>query len=442
MAEVINPENRDIIDPEQLQAEQSVLQFRRLQLSNAKHDAREQGSYHDVLADHVRLMYLLARDRYLCMNARKIADDRSIDHPGVGGSRYRELISQTVAQSLTDEEKTLESHEVERTQHYPHDVIAQLRRHPGVRAAAGLGSTLAVSGALLSDVWPWSLPLGIAVGATSWVGLDGAIQGIRDYWATRFGLRSRPENLNSLSLEETETRLAHIQENRVEHGIIGESPLERDLLQRREEIIRGRLNNSLQASNTLWRTWSGDKVAAKLRSAYDTTGENLSFLKQQVLQQNRVARILRLGAAGILGLGTTLLVGTLTLPEAQAPYVDKDLYFERIMGNGDVSSRHGLIQAVIAREVVGISDFDPSNTNHLSRYYEWEEKYPLKASRLKAGFDRWFERHNRSQTEDGEDLISHKNKHMLPKDPKHFAQGMLGQYQSPLDHLRFATYRW
>lgn len=434
----MNPEDRETINPAELTAAYGDLNYNRIQFGSLKEQARDAfGLQADHEMNQGREDYEQTKGQVTRMNARMEADC----HPEADGPTYRQMITTSITESLTHEENALVRQEVEIAA-YDHNLLTLLNRHPWTRAAAGLGTAAVLSAASAADIASWSVPTALVIGATAVVGFDGAIHGVVDYLQTHVGLRSRPHNLPSLTLHETEVRLAHLQENRVETGQEGPTLLETDLTSRREELIRSDLISSLQTLNVLPRTGPGHIIAERIRLAYRATGENLSLLKQHVLEQNRMARRVRLGTAAVLAIAGTIGASYLPLPESPSSWVSDDPIYAVEIGDGTKSSRHGFIQSNIAREVVGITDFDPFNSSHSTRFEEYKLQHPIEYARLISAFDRWFERHNRSITVINGDLIEHNQRHMVPADPKHFVNGVLGEFKSPLDHIRFSTYRW
>lgn len=435
----MDPEARDVIDLTELQLAQQTAADGRTNFADTKRGAREHTP--DLLGDplnQARLGYEQERGISIRMNARMLADEHRAD---ITGQIYQQMLAESVAAGITGEDEVLTRVELERAQQAPpYGIGTFYARHPWVRAVVGTGVALGTSLAAGADIVPWSVPLGVGVGTASWVGLDGAIQGARDFIQTRFGLRSRPNNLPVLSLHDTEVRLARIQEDRIEKGLTGPSHLEVDIMAHRERLIGQSVEQSLQAANVLPRTWAGDRVALRLREAYDATGESLNQLKQDVLNQNRVGHLARYTIAGILAGVIAVGASYLPLPEKPLEWPTNDDYYAAVIGNGKLSSEYGLAEALIAEyRVPGITNFNPFNPDQkdVTALREYQESNPVENARLIAAINKRLNRHT-AQSRVG-DLMPHDIQTMQPVDWKKYINIVLGEDKSFLARLRGLT---
>lgn len=127
--------------------------------------------------------------------------------------------------------------------------------------------------------------------------------------------------------------------------------------------------------------------------------------------------------------------------EATLNWTHPDSSYSQILGRSDVSSRHGLIQGMIAQDVLGIPYFDPNNTAQLALFDQYRQQHPVEYADQLSALNKWFNSHNRSQTVINGDLMDHFDAYRVPKDLPGFLAAARGLDQDWLNRIKYAFYR-
>lgn len=367
--------------------------------------------------DQSLFSYLHQLGRVVRFQARRAVADHE------GRPSYDEALAVNLADGLTQEESRLNirEQEINRTP-WENRIVQRFHRHPLGRLL-GFGATAAVlSAASLVDVLPWGPVTGVALGVSAAVSLEGLLNISQRAWLNAFGRYGQGIDINGL--EETNRALGYLIEERLQTGQKVPSVVETALLERRRQSLTGRFFYQLQG---VYGVLHPDYLAPRIREAMNNAGDNLQQQKLQALRFARHSAFWRFLAASALAANVVMATDHFVIHGQNREYFGSDQYYGEQLGNLEVSSENGDIQASIARAVVNISDFDPTNPEHIQRLQDYREGHELEYARIVHAADSWIRRHSPDSQyldSDHQELVRHGQAYVVPEDLDSFVRAI------------------